>query len=406
MAFRADLHVHLGRTSSGRPVKIGASKFLTLEGSLDAALRKGIQLLGIVDFVPEIIEEALEHLSSGKCVESAGGGLLYRCGVLVVPGLEMEIRPEGRRPAHFVALFPDMGGIRHMSTWVGARQQNPHLSSQVLRATAEDALSASLEYGGTFWPAHSFTPHKGFYGGCAGSYHDVFSHGAAFTALELGLSADTEMADMLAEARSALLITASDCHGPETLAREFLLVQGQVSFEGIWSAARTGEAARWPVQANYGLEPRLGKYHRTACPECGWIAAGPAPAVGPCPVCGRTHLTTGVKDRIATLAKEQAPSSHSHARQPERPCYVYQVPLAFIPGVGPSLRARLRRAFGDESFVLHQATQDEIARVAGDRVAAYITAARSGNLVVSDGGGGQYGRVLGIRALEQVTSSS
>jgi len=387
-------------------VKIGASKFLTLDGSLNAALRKGIQLLGIVDFVPGIIEEALEHLSSGKCVESAGGGLSYRCGVTVVPGLEMEIRPEGRGPAHFVALFPDMDGIRRMSEWTRARQSNPHLSSQVLRAPAEEAFSASLEWGGTFWPAHSFTPHKGFYGSCAGSYRDVFSHGDSFTALELGLSADTQMADVLPEARSALLITASDCHGPETLAREFMLIRGPVSFEGIWSAARAGKGAQWPVEANYGLEPRLGKYHRTACPECGWIAAGPAPAAGPCPVCGRTRLTTGVKDRIAILAREQAASPESDVKPGKRPGYVYQVPLAFMPGVGPGLRACLRRAFGDESFALHRATYGEIAGVAGEKVAAYIAAARSGNIVVSDGGGGQYGRILGIRPPEQVTSSS
>ena len=406
MDFTADLHVHLGATRSGRPVKIGASRFLTLHGVLDAALRKGIKLLGVVDFVPEVIEEAREHLSNGACVEATGGGLEYKCGVTVVPGVEMEIRPQGRKPAHFVALFPGLDEAGRMSQWVSARESNPHLSSQVLRATAQETSDLTSELGGTFWPAHAFTPHKGYYGSCAASYADVFESGSHFAAIELGLSADTAMAGMLPETGLSLFVTASDCHGPETLAREFMVVSGPVSFDVIRVAARGEGGAQWPVMANYGLDPRLGKYHRTACPRCGWIASG-APLVNPpCPACGHARLITGVKDRIAALALEQtAPEQTSDSQgaccafgvgQEERPPYVYQVPLDFLPGVGKRTRAELRREFGDESFVLHRATYAEIEKVAGERAAACIVAARTGDIDVAEGGGGQYGRVLGI----------
>jgi uncharacterized protein (TIGR00375 family) len=423
--FTADLHVHLGATRSGRPVKIGASRHLTLPGVLDAAMRKGIKLLGVVDFVPDVIEEAREHLSSGACVEAAGGGLEYKCGVTVVPGLEVEIRPQGRKPAHFVALFPGIDEASRMSQWVSARESNPDLSSQVLRATAQEASDLTFELGGTFWPAHAFTPHKGYYGSCAASYGDVFESGSHFEAIELGLSADTAMAGMLPEISSSRFVTASDCHGPETLAREFMLVSGPVSFDVVKGAARGESGAPWPVIANYGLDPRLGKYHRTACPRCGWIASGAPPAEPPCPMCGHTRLITGVKDRIATLALEQrampktAPhtspgrtscrqAAHCACRedQEERPPYVYQVPLDFLPGVGKRTRAELRREFGDESFVLHRATYAEIGRVAGERVAACIVAARAGDIDVAEGGGGQYGRVLGITRKPGMTSSS
>jgi uncharacterized protein (TIGR00375 family) len=407
--FTADLHVHLGRTRSGRPVKIGASSALTLDGAVSAALRKGITLIGVVDFVPEVIEEACEDLRTGASTEGPGGGLEYRRGVTVLPGIEVEIRPRGRKAAHFVMLFQDLRSVDLAGLWLRSRQTNPNLSSQLARATAQEASDLAREMGATFWPAHSFTPHKGYYGGCASTYGDVFERGAHFKVLELGLSADTEMARMLPENRRSRFVTASDCHGPETLAREFMLLNGRVSFEDVRAAAN--HRAPWPVAANYGLDPRLGKYHRTACPNCGWIASVDPPALPPCPVCGHARLVTGVKDRLAALAMEQTAlhenrtccagtgqSAGGEIREDaERPLYVYQVPLAFLPGIGKQARARLCREFGDESFVLHRATREDIARVAGEDAAALVIAARTGDLDVLEGGGGQYGRVLGVR---------
>ena len=45
-----DLHIHIGRTSAGRPVKITAARDLTFEGiARECVERKGIDLAGIVD---------------------------------------------------------------------------------------------------------------------------------------------------------------------------------------------------------------------------------------------------------------------------------------------------------------------------------------------------------------------
>ncbi len=57
--YYADLHIHIGRTASGRPVKITGARTLTLENILhEAAEVKGIDLVGVIDsHVPEVLDE-------------------------------------------------------------------------------------------------------------------------------------------------------------------------------------------------------------------------------------------------------------------------------------------------------------------------------------------------------------
>ena len=46
----ADLHVHIGRRESGKPIKITAAKSLNFANiAKECADRKGIQIVGIID---------------------------------------------------------------------------------------------------------------------------------------------------------------------------------------------------------------------------------------------------------------------------------------------------------------------------------------------------------------------
>ncbi|NLJ85092.1 MAG: TIGR00375 family protein, partial [Firmicutes bacterium] len=76
-----------------------------------------------------------------------------------------------------------------------------------------------------------------------------------------------------------------------------------------------------------------------------------------------------------------------------RPHYIHQVPLDFIPGVGPKTLEKLLAAFGTEMRILHDATFEEITMVVGRTIAKRVLAARSGQLSMTVGGGGQYGRI-------------
>jgi len=48
--FAADLHVHIGRSSDDRPVKITAARDLTFaQIAVECVQRKGLDLVGVVD---------------------------------------------------------------------------------------------------------------------------------------------------------------------------------------------------------------------------------------------------------------------------------------------------------------------------------------------------------------------
>ncbi|MNP52057.1 hypothetical protein D3C76_1464250 [compost metagenome] len=93
-------------------------------------------------------------------------------------------------------------------------------------------------------------------------------------------------------------------------------------------------------------------------------------------------------DRIISIADRSAPQVPSH-----RPAYHYQVPLEFIPGLGPAKLELLLKSFGTEMNILHQVPETALAGVVGEELAGKIAAARSGKLQLESGGGGIYGKV-------------
>jgi uncharacterized protein (TIGR00375 family) len=140
------------------------------------------------------------------------------------------------------------------------------------------------------------------------------------------------------------------------------------------------------VLANYGLDPRLGKYHRTYCTECKVIGST-APPIMTCPVCGGSDVVRGVLDRIAEIADYPEPRPPEH-----RPPYHYQVPLQFLPGIGAVTLGKLLNRFGTEMRVLHEADREDLVRTIGEKAADQIIRAREGTLPLRPGGGGHYGK--------------
>ena len=68
--YYADFHIHIGRTKSGRAVKITGSKTLTFSNILQVASeRKGLDLIGIIDcHSPEVLDEIEELMPLVNCM--------------------------------------------------------------------------------------------------------------------------------------------------------------------------------------------------------------------------------------------------------------------------------------------------------------------------------------------------
>lgn len=380
----ADLHIHIGRTESGLPVKISAARNLTFHEIVrEAAHRKGMDMIGIIDaHSPPVQEEIARGLEKGIYREDPEGGIVFD-GTTVILGAEIEVKEEGKGPAHLLAYFPTFASIRRFTGWLCRHMKNVRLSTQRLHRPARELQQQVAEEGGLLIPAHVFTPFKSVYGSATDRMSRLLDMNK-IVAVELGLSADASMADHLYELSHVSFVTNSDAHSLGKIGREYNeLFLRRPSFLELELALRRENGRR--ISANYGLNPKLGKYYRTRCIGCGAILSSKEREI--CPHCGGNRIVKGVSDRIAEIA--DGPSKTPRHRPP----YIYQVPLEFIPGLGPKTLDRLLERFGTEMNVLHKAPIEEVAAVAGEGIARSIRLARERQLEIEEGGGGTYGRV-------------
>ncbi|MFR7874672.1 MAG: endonuclease Q family protein [Christensenellales bacterium] len=389
----ADLHVHIGRSESGKPIKITAARSLNFANiAKECADRKGINVVGIIDCAsPYVIEDIENFLKTGEAYEIEDGGIIYKDKVCILLGSEVETSEVGRNgkagAAHNVCFFPHLSDIKGFSKEMSTHIKNITLSTQRSNVSGYELIDIVEKYNGILIPAHCFTPFKSYYGNCTDRLQNIFKekYNKIF-AIELGLSADTYLADMISELQDKTFVTNSDAHSLPKIAREYnKMLVNYISFKEIVKALK-GEDGR-KVICNYGLDPKLGKYHRTFCDNCNQVIETKEPVIT-CPHCGSSKVTFGVFDRI-DLIKDKV-KSESPKNRPE---YVYQVPLTFIPGLGAKTVDKLLSKFGTEMTVLHKLSEDDLEAVVGEKIAKEIVMAREGKMKIQAGGGGIYGKV-------------
>ena len=389
----ADLHVHIGRSETGKPIKITAARSLNFANiAKECAERKGISIVGIIDCAsPYVIEDIEKFLQTGDAYELEDGGIIYKDKVCILLGSEVETSEISRNgkcgSAHNVCFFPHLKDIKAFSNEMSTHIKNITLSTQRSDISGYELIDIVEKYNGILIPAHIFTPFKSYYGNCADRIKDIFKEKYdKIFAVELGLSSDTFLADMITELEGKTFVTNSDAHSLPKIAREYNKMQVEdISFKEVVKALKNEEGRK--IVANYGLDPKLGKYHRTHCDNCDSTIETKEP-VEVCPNCGSDKVTFGVFDRIELIKDKETTQSPK-----DRPPYIYQIPLTFIPGVGGKTIEKLLDTFETEMNILHKLSVDDIEAVVGTKVARNIVNAREGNMKVESGGGGNYGKV-------------
>lgn len=380
----ADLHVHIGRSESNKPIKITAAKSLNFANiAKECSQRKGIDIVGIIDSAsPYVIEDIENFLKSGEAYEIQDGGIIYKNKICIILGSEIETSEKGLNgkcgSAHNICFFPHLSDIKAFSEEMKTHIKNITLSSQRADISAYKLVDIVEKYNGILIPAHCFTPHKSFYGNCTDRLQSIFKekYNKIF-AIELGLSADTFLADTISELESKTFITNSDAHSLPKIAREYnkILVE-DISFKELVKALKNEDGRK--IVANYGLDPKLGKYHRTYCETCKKNIEGKAP-VSLCDSCDSKNVTLGVLDRIEIIKDKEKSISPKN-----RPQYIYQVPLTFIPGLGNKTINKLLDKFETEMNILHKLTFDDLEALVGEKIAHNIILAREGKLNVHE----------------------
>ena len=389
----ADLHIHIGRSENNKPIKITAAKSLNFANiAKECRDRKGINIAGIIDCAsPYVIEDIESFLKTGEAYEIKDGGIIYKDKVCIILGSEIETSETGINgncgSAHNICFFPHLKDIKGFSNEMSKHIKNITLSSQRADISAYDLIDIVEKYNGILIPAHCFTPHKSFYGNCTDRLEKIFKEKYnKVLAIELGLSSDTNLADNISELEGKTFLTNSDAHSLPKIAREYnkILVE-DISFKELLKAIKNEDGRR--IVTNYGLDPKLGKYHRTYCEVCEKNIPGIAP-VTKCNTCDSKNITMGVYDRIQIIKDKK--ESKSPANRPE---YVYQIPLSFIPGLGNKTIEKMLDHFETEMNILHKLSFDDLEAVVGEKNARNIIKAREGKMNIQAGGGGVYGHI-------------
>jgi Uncharacterized conserved protein len=387
--YYVDIHVHIGKSSDGHEIKRATASDLTFENiAHESRFRKGINVIGVVDSIsPWIIRDIEGLMDRGEIVECKKGGMEYKKDLNIILGAEIETRESMGCSAHSLIFFPFFDQVKRFSSEMEKHVKNIRTCCSIAHLNANELYKIAAFYGGVSMPAHAFTPYKSFYGNCCDSLHDIFDEGTfnAIPSIELGLSADTAMASQLSELDGKSFTSNSDAHSLGKMGREYnVFLMEDLNYEE-WLLALCGRGGR-RIVANYGLNPKLGKYHRSFCLNCEKRIEGPPPQTE-CPVNNRHKVLIGVMDRLKIIKDREQPYISN------RPPYYYQIPLEFLPKVGPKTIDKLIERFGSEMNILHKASEEEIAGVVKEDIAHKIILAREGRLEIQEGGGGIYGKI-------------
>lgn len=376
MLVNADFHVHSCFSSA-------SSKDMLIKNMAPKSKLKGLQLLGTGDaFHPgwlDIIEESTKY---------AGDGIYTLDDMNFVLTTEVE----GKHRIHHLIIIPNIDIARELSDKLVSKNKTTDGRPRTGYAGSE-LLELVKEYDCMIGPAHAFTPWTGMYKSYD-SIYDCYDKKPDF--VELGLSADTFMADTISELKDFPFLTNSDAHSPwpHRLGREFNVIDLEdISYSSIKKAIDHKD-----IKANYGLVPNLGKYHMTACIKCFKIVDPVLARENKMKCsCGGT-IKKGVDFRISEIA------DYAEPKHPDfRPKYVHLMPLAELISTvydkGVTTKTvqgkwqKLIDGFGTEIDVLINSPLDDIKKLDGD-IALAIESFRNGTINVIPGGGGKYGQIL------------
>ena len=297
-------------------------------------------------------------------------------------------------------------------------------------------LVLSIEPKALIIPAHAWTPWFSVYGALGGfdSIDEAFGpYSKNIYAVETGLSSNPLMNWRIAELDNRAILSFSDAHSGPKLGREATVfevednktkdgktIRQTISYDVVYDAIKNLTSDHNKPRIAYTIEfyPEEGKYHYTGHRACN-IRQTPEETKEKgktCPVCGKP-LTVGVMHRVEDLAGRTdyelklthvpleglAMEGIGSKAFPNRPPFVMMVPLQEIiseaigsPVQSPKVQTpyfRLTDALSGEFNILLSATAEEIAKVAGERVAVGIEKVRNGDIVIDPGFDGVFGVV-------------
>jgi len=408
MKIIADLHIHSYYSRA-------TSKSLNLEHLNKWAQIKGLKIVATGDIThPKWFEEMQQKLEPGDNGLFRLRQEFARETQVDVPGacqddvyfiLSGEIssiykKNDKVRKIHNVVFFPSFESVAKFQTTLD-RIGNIHSDGRpILGLDSRDLLEIVLDTDpqGQLIPAHIWTPWFSLLGSKSGfdsveeCFEDLTPH---IFALETGLSSDPPMNWRLSALDKYTLVSNSDAHSPEKLAREANIFHTDLSYEALFAALKDQQSQNF--WGTIEFFPEEGKYHMDGHRKCGKMMR-PTETIaqnGVCPVCGKP-ATLGVSYRVEELADRP-----EGTKPPQAKPFLSLIPLpevlSEVYGVGPKSKRVQKEYFtmlhniGSELKILVDVSISDIRVSAGPLVAEAIRRMREGEVHPIPGYDGEYG---------------
>ena len=314
--------------------------------------------------------------------------------------LQTEINDANR--VHHIILFPSFSKVEEVrNAFMNKCKDLDTEGRPTIYLNGEEIAEICLKADCLLGFSHAFTPYFGIYSKY-NSYKDCYGkYWNKIHFMELGLSADTNMADRVSELHNLTFTSNSDAHSPwpNKLGREFNVLQlKEISFEEIKMALKRENGRKCIL--NIKFNPLEGKYHKTRCTGCLKFYE-PEEAIKlkwRCSDC-RKYIKKGADYRIHEL------SDVPEGKHPEhRPKCIYIIPLSEIIALSLNIKnswsmkvqliwKKFIEKFGNEIKVLLEIDISEIEQV-DKNVAKYIQYFRENKIKYIPGGAGVYGKLI------------
>ena len=418
MQFIADFHIHSHFSRA-------TSRDLTFEHLHKWAQLKGVRVVGTGDLThPGWLKEMREKLTPAENglfrlkddhARAMQPDVFAACQQPVRFMLSGEIstiyKKNGQvRKVHHVVFAPSLDVVEKIQARLEKIGNIRSDGRPILGLDSKLLLELLLETDPQAYliPAHIWTPWFSLFGSKSGfdriedCFEELTPH---IFALETGLSSDPPMNWRLSALDHFTLVSNSDAHSPQKLAREANLFDTELSFPAIFDALKHPENQGFLGTIEFF--PEEGKYHldgHRKCEVC-WDPQTTLRHHEICPKCGK-KVTVGVMHRVETLADRPVGAKPATANPfysliplPEILAEIYKTSDASkkVAFAYESLLTKL----GAETAILRDIPLEELAKAGGELLAEGIRRMRAGQVIADAGYDGEFGVIRLFRPDER-----